>query len=368
MKQDLKTVPIEIPGASRLKPILLADIGSLPQRQPLIKGLLGAGEFSVWFGQPGCGKSFLLLHTAFCIARGKPWLENRKLVQGLAIYIAAEGGSGVCKRLKAYCIRHDLEEKGVPLAIIPSTLDLLRVDTGDVDLLIRQVKGLEEELGQPCTLLVIDTLSRTLAGGNENAPDDMGAFIANCDHIREQTEAHVAVVHHSPKSENLTPRGHSSLLGAADVCVKVEKIGKTNAATVEKNKDDEDGWKVGFRLEIEETGIDEENEPITSCVVVEAEAPSKTKRPLNARQIRAKEAALAALIDHGKPAPNDKDYPPGAIVIEEKLLKEHFFSAGILSKDSANPRVDYRRLKDMLSNKDIIREWEGLLWAVKNDN
>ena len=35
----------------RLKPILISDLKNLPPRQYLIKGLLGMGEMSVWYGE-----------------------------------------------------------------------------------------------------------------------------------------------------------------------------------------------------------------------------------------------------------------------------------------------------------------------------
>ncbi len=230
----------------RLKPILIFDLEELPPRRHLIKGLLGMGEMSVWFGEPGCAKSFLVMTTGLCIARGVDWF-GRKVKEGLVVYIAAEGGGGIRKRLEAFCQHHGIEPEGVPFAVIPTSVNLLN-ENADTTGIIDGVKALEKELGIPCGMIVVDTLSRSLAGGDENSSGDMGKFIMNCDRIRKETGAHVAIVHHTPKAERTTPRGHSSLLGATDVAVKVEKHQGGNTATVEKNKDDEGGWRIGFRL------------------------------------------------------------------------------------------------------------------------
>ena len=39
-------------------------------------------------------------------------------------------------------------------------------------------------MGRPVALVVIDTLSRAMSGGDENGAKDMTAFVANLDAIR----------------------------------------------------------------------------------------------------------------------------------------------------------------------------------------
>ena len=65
-------------------------------------------------------------------------------------------------------------------------------------------------------LVVIDTLARAMTG-NENAPEDMGRFVAACGRIREACEGHVLIVHHCGKDQARGARGHSSLRAATDV-------------------------------------------------------------------------------------------------------------------------------------------------------
>jgi len=46
--------------------------------------------------------------------------------------------------------------------------------------------------------------------------------------------------------------------------------------------------------------------------------------------------------------------------------KEHLFKGGVLDKDASNPRRDFIRLKDQLTRKGAIGEWDGKVWAVKD--
>ena len=77
-----------------------------------------------------------------------------------------------------------------------------------------------KELYGDIALIVVDTLSRALVGGNENGPEDMTAYIANSDVLREHGQCSVLSVHHSGKATDLA-RGHSSLRAATDTEIEV---------------------------------------------------------------------------------------------------------------------------------------------------
>ena len=59
------------------------------------------------------GKTFIAIDVSFHIALGRPW-TGRKTRQGCVVYVAAEGGRGVYKRLAALR-KHYPDEKNVPL-------------------------------------------------------------------------------------------------------------------------------------------------------------------------------------------------------------------------------------------------------------
>jgi hypothetical protein len=59
--------------------------------------------------------------------------------------------------------------------------------------------------------LILDTLSRALAGGDENSSVDMGRLIARCDAVREMLGCTLEYVHHSGKDKSRGARGWSGL-------------------------------------------------------------------------------------------------------------------------------------------------------------
>ena len=71
-------------------------------------------------------------------------------------------------------------------------------------------------------MVVIDTLSRALAGGDENSSADMGAFVKRCDEIRAATGAALHVIHHAGKNTAKGARGHSLLRAAVDTEIEIE--------------------------------------------------------------------------------------------------------------------------------------------------
>ena len=129
---------------------------------------------------------------------------------------------------------------------------------------------------------MVDTVSRALAGGDENSPKDMGSLVGNLAHIQEQTGAHVSCLHHIPADGTQRLRGHGALLGACDTTVKLESINDCRTATLDKVNDGPDGERVTFKLESVELHHDPETDTMTTAPVViaaEAIAPAAKDRP-----------------------------------------------------------------------------------------
>ena len=112
-------------------------------------------------------------------------------------------------------------------------------------------------------LVIIDTLARVMAGGDENSGQDMGRIIAHCGQIQKQTGAAVMLIHHVGKDEGKGSRGHSSLSGAVDTELHI----KDGVITVVKQRDGERGAKYKFELKVVELGKDAHGKIVTSCVV-----------------------------------------------------------------------------------------------------
>ena len=110
----------------------------------------------------------------------------------------------------------------MPFALVATPVNMLD-PAADVHRVIATIRAASKQFGLPVSLVVLDTLARSVAGGNENASEAMGAFVVNSDHIRHKTGAHVMAVHHSGKDAAKGARGHSSLKGAVDTEIELTR-------------------------------------------------------------------------------------------------------------------------------------------------
>ncbi len=303
----IKDPPNAEPGRTvgRLRLFNVDDLLSLPPRGYLLKGMLAPAEMSLFVGPPKCGKSFLALHMAYAIAQGRS-VFGKRVHQAPVLYVAAEGERGIAKRVVA------LQRQYGPCAafhLIAQPADLLHCDAGSGDLhdliLAARLVG--------AGLVFLDTLSRLLAGGDENGPADMGMFIANVSELRYETGAHVAVVHHGNQaSDGKKPRGHTSLIGAADLILEIVKTEDgSRTATVAACKDDADGATAPFRLRLIELGQDDDGDPTTTLLVEELErAPAGSPR-LRPMATRARWMLADGIAAHGSLLPMTGEFPAG---------------------------------------------------------
>lgn len=241
----------------------------------LVKGLLSSGAMSVIYGPSNSGKTFFALDLAYHIALGAPW-RGRKVIQGPVLYLAAEGGKGVLNRVSALKLEHGVCD--VPLAVKRAGLDLLH-DQADLQHIAELAEQVKARLPDAPLVIVIDTLSRIMAGGDENSAADMTALIRNIDAIRELVGAHVVLVHHTGKDTAKGARGHSSLRAATDTEIEVANDNGARAAMVTKQRDYQGGETFAFSLKSVSLGFDQDGEEVTSCVVAVAdEADFKERR------------------------------------------------------------------------------------------
>jgi hypothetical protein len=246
----------------RLRVLTIADAASAPPRHYLLHGLVAAGELSMWWGAPKCGKSFLLLRLAYGLALARS-MWGRKAKPCRVLYVAAEGEGGFAGRLLA--LRDALGDAGEAFRFIaqPATIGPPSSDLAD---------AIAAALAMHADLVVLDTLARTFGEGDENAAKDMSGFIAALDRIRAETGAHVAVIHHGTK-EGGSSRGSGALVAAADLVVKVSKgaEGEPSIAKVENAKDDADGAELPFRLRLVDMTPAPDGEARRTCVAEDVE-------------------------------------------------------------------------------------------------
>jgi hypothetical protein len=342
-----------------------ADLMGLKERGYLLKGIMSPGELSVWWGPPKCGKSFLMLHTAYALAQGRS-VFGRRVKQCRVLYLACEGKSGLRARVEALWRQHD---HAPDFKAIAQPVDLWSAggDTKALRALIAEHRP---------DLVVVDTVNRVLAGGDENSSADMGALIRHLDELRQPIDGqdhgpHVACIHHGTKAGSNGPRGHGSLLGAVDASIEVaiEEDG-TRTAKLDAMKDDARG-ALAFKLEPVTLDVDADGDPRTTCIVKElTEAEPKRAGVRLTTTEAAWFADLEEMFTHieakeMEPAPGEGRY----LTLPREYVRDGFRVRGrfSLTPDGNLTGADRERMRSMLNalkNKGKIGLSADRVWQL----
>jgi len=224
----------------------------------LIESIIPRRAFVALYAPPASFKSFIALDIAEAVATGRDWMGYRVPKKGAVLYIAGEGHGGMGARVKACKIQNNSPD-GANLYVIRAQINI-RSSQEDFDALIAAINELIAEIDEPLELIILDTLMRMSGGGfNENSSEDMGGFITQAGKIQAIYLCAMLLIHHSGKDITKGLRGHSSLLGAVDTELEIQRQDSViNSAdtsvvgnailTVTKQKDGADSITVGIEV------------------------------------------------------------------------------------------------------------------------
>lgn len=344
-----------------------ADMQPILDSRAVAKGVIPINALVGFIGASSSGKTFLTVDIACHVAAGMPW-RGKKVERGLVIYCSLEGGASARNRFAAWRKKYlPKGNNGLPLRVMFDSINLR--DRRDIEALLQFIRDAESEHGEKCVLVVVDTLNRAMAGGNENAPDDMGALITGADRIRLETGSTVALVHHLGKDESRGARGHNSLRAALDTEIEISVIGKTRIATVTKQRDWPEGQRFAFELIPVELGLDEDGEIVTSCIVEPTDAP--TEKPRERQLSGVARVALTALketlLQHGETMPETSSIPPGVRAVRIDQWRERFALRYGEEKSNSAEAVSraFRRGKEDLHRRDAICLSQPFVWLTR---
>ena len=322
----------------------------------VVKGVIPRSGITVVWGPPKCGKSFWTFDLAMHVALGLPY-RGRRVHQGAVVYLALEGGHGFRTRIEAFRKCHDVTD--APFYLIINRTNLVRDHRELIDDVRSQVGATAP------ALVVIDTLNRSLAG-SESKDEDMAAYIQAADAVREAFDCAVIIVHHCGV-DGTRPRGHTSLTGAADAQHAVTRdVANNITVTVEWLKDGPEGAIIVSRLEQVEVGTDEDGEPITSCVVVQADAvPTTATASVKGAAKVALDLLREAIADAGSIPPANSHIPPNTQTISVDTWRAYAYKGTIAESDKPDSRRQafvraFRRLKTL----GIIGFWNDQVWIA----
>jgi hypothetical protein len=202
-----------------------SELLCLPPPDALIENFVQEQDAVCLYGEPNGGKSFLALDWALCIATGKPWLDTHEVKQGPVVYMAGEGAASLQTRIQAWMRYHRIHElPGAYFQVRPLSL---RDEETIEEIQDKLATFAEEERGavdadlQP-RLIVVDTLSQFMMGGDENGPD-MALFVSNCRRLSHDNNTAVLIVHHT-NATGQRERGGTALRGNVDAMFRCDPL------------------------------------------------------------------------------------------------------------------------------------------------
>ena len=331
-----------------------------------LQGIFIRGSAAVVYGESNAGKTFWMTDVALHVAAGKEW-QGRRVEGGPVIYVALEGGIGFANRVAAWRTANGLEDAVIPFFAIVHPINMLDPEA-DMPRFLATLRAVADEVGEPI-LVVIDTLSRALSGGDENSSEDMGALVRNMDQVRAEIGSCVAFIHHSGKDSARGARGHSLLRAAVDteIEVKAEEGSDLKTATTVKQRDMAKGQVMPFRLEVVELGRNRHGEAVTTCLVAAAHVEEgagsdghKIKLSGDSRQ------AFDVLVDllNEKGRPGFPSVPPHTVSIPDEWWREAFYSRCKIGAERKAKEKAFRRAADTLTQSGLVAANAGRVWVV----
>jgi KaiC/GvpD/RAD55 family RecA-like ATPase len=348
-------------GAGAARPVTLLSFGEMlaPNlaTKGLVKGIIDREALALVYGEPGSGKTFLGLDLALSVAAGRGWF-GRSTKRGRVIYVAAEAGKSIRNRVAAWAGQRWDERTEVDFHAVVSPVDLCHLKDGEN---LKRLRQLVETIGK-ADIVIIDTVSRALAGGDENSPADMGAFVNALDRLRARLGCAIVAIHHVGKDASRGARGHSLLRCAVDTEIAVERRGEgVSVATVTKQRDGVAGIEIAFRLRSVTLGQDQDGDPVTSCVVEAAEyVPPPRATRLSANLTAALDVLKAVVADKGEAVPY-RDLEVLGVKVE--AWREAMAANGQFGNEKTGQfRAAWKRARDGLAAGGHVEFGEGYVW------
>jgi RecA-family ATPase len=276
------------------------------------------------FGPSTVGKSFVACDVAFSVGRGVPWF-GWKTRRCDVLYLSLEGQWGLQNRLRAWQKRNN---SSIPNNVTFGIDRFNLLNPHDVSSLI--------DAAPQQSLLIIDTLARASVGSDENSTRDMSLIVESAEKIQNALSCLVLIISHTGKDVSRGLRGSSALFAAIDSAIEIIRKGDERIIKIAKSKDAGDGIQKYFKLQQVNLGKDAEDDEITSCVVVQIENQTETKK-LSPSQCYALESLHKAL----NQAEEDK--------IHVDTWKGFFFTGHVSDSEDSKRKAFYRARRELVA-------------------
>lgn len=262
-----------------------AALRRLPPVQWLIPDALPLDATAFLVGHRGSYKTFVALDMALSVAVGSAPGNNRIwptiTKPGAVLYMAGEGQSGIAARIDAWTQHHN-GGKDVENFILADNVPKI----GNLDKtqeLADAIKLMAAEIGMGgFRLIVLDTVSRAMAGFNSSSPEFASQYTELCDCLRRSCgvaneNATILSLHHPSKGKQVEASGaHTFEADASTVLIidNQDKAAHTVQINMTKQKDGEE-WAKPLAIALRSIQV---NTAGDTSLVVAKPTPAEAKK------------------------------------------------------------------------------------------
>ena len=234
---DAGETPEQVSQETRGKIYRFAELWAMPvdPLEDVVTGFVPGKSVTMFSGDGGLGKSYVLLEMAMCVSQGLDWLGMKTNKMPVLILDLENGLSRSKRRVKEIA-------KGWALAqgVDPDVSIIFEGDFGLAnELEMKYVYQLIEEHG--FGLIILDSLVDFVCGLDENSNSDMSLVCKNLRAISTKTGCSIVAIHHVPKGGSGTnlqsARGASALKDNVDCSIQVIRSNDTLTMRHDKARD-----------------------------------------------------------------------------------------------------------------------------------
>ena len=187
----------------------------------LVDGMIKQQSLVMFGGMPSGGKTYLAIELMLSVASGKPFLGQRSVKQGDAVFVACEGRDSVLRRISAWS-RLKNDSTYVKGAYI-SSREIVVTAPEEADISVEQYAREMEAQGINPRIFFIDTMNYSLGSAKENDANDMTQyFLKIANGLITRFGCTVVLLHHTSK-DGADIRGSSTIRGALDALFLVSR-------------------------------------------------------------------------------------------------------------------------------------------------
>ena len=188
----------------------------------LVDQLIPMGYPTSIYAKAKVGKSMALMALHHAVAHGRGYL-GYPVERGCSIYLPAERPGFAKANLRAYDRHYQTETRNIGLVAEWPNLDLVNGGKAFLAQMAELIAAIEDETGQACRLVSIDTLAKAIRGSEEGVGEysEVGALM---EELAAKHKVTPIICGHTGKNDKRGLRGSSVLeFGQSAIC-KVHRI------------------------------------------------------------------------------------------------------------------------------------------------